>query len=206
MANMWEPEFYEPKEHPILFTKTGVVCSEPLNFFRILARRYDAERHSSDAIRLELSPAGTIDHSRNTSRRVHAELNRRTRNTLETGQSVVLDGFLNTLARRQQARQIAEDTGAVIVHIAFHTPRETIVERIQTRHADGRLEIPSSLVDPEELALLSLRMYRSLSFPDAITEPNVVHLTGTDPSRLLLRQIGSAVTAAEHRQATIVEI
>lgn len=187
--SMWEPEtapMPREQERPILFIKTGVICSEPLGFYQELADTYAADLHSADGVRLELSDDG-ISFSGGMNRRVNGEMEDRTITSLDAGFSVVYDGFVNTRERRQQLKDIARSCGANAVVTAMRAPMPLIQGRIRERHYANTLTIPSDLIDLDDTLKLAHSMLRTAEVPTH--EEENVRLDGTRTTGRLLSKM-----------------
>jgi predicted kinase len=72
--------------------------------------------------------------------RVYDELLRQAGEQLKDGQSVVLDGTFLTFLLRDRAYALANQHGAVALHVQCGCPRRTAYARIQTRKEIGQSE------------------------------------------------------------------
>lgn len=173
---------------PILFMKTGVICSEPLGFYDELAKRYAADLHVTDDICLELT--GGFSRERSVVLAVREIAETRTRESLAEGNNAVYDGFLNTYARRETVRkEVAGPSGAITVLICMHAPLDVIRARIIDRHKQNQLSIPSMLIpDVEQTLGVAERMISSVEWPRA-SEPHA-NLNGKmEDKGLLIRRV-----------------
>lgn len=184
--SMWEPETVpmpREQEHPILFIKTGVICSEPLGFYQELAETYTADLHAADGVRLELSDGG-ISFTGGMNKRVNTTMEERTAASLDDGLSVVYDGFVNTRERREHLKDIAHSCGAKAVVMAMQAPMPLIQSRIRERFFADTLSIPSHLIALNDTARLAISMQRTADLPTY--EEESVRLNGARPTGRLL--------------------
>jgi predicted kinase len=86
-------------------------------------------------------------YSKSFSRKTYAEMLRRAGNLLKEHPAVILDGSYKRAVERQRVREWARGSGAAVVFIYCHCPRETVRERLVRRErnrtsiSDGRLEL-----------------------------------------------------------------
>lgn len=144
---------------PLVFMKTGVEGAEPLGFYQAVAQAYDADLHSTDGIRLELSDEGTINFNRSMTLAVREETEWRTAASVAAGRNVVYDGFLNTFDRREDVRGLAAEHGGFAVSMTMIAPIPLINERLAERFEADVLSIPRDLSPLED----RLRVVQSMA-------------------------------------------
>ena len=179
---------------PLVFMKTGVEGAEPLGFYQAVAQAYRADLHSTDAVRLELSDAGTINFSRGMTRAVREETERRTAASVSAGRNVVYDGFLNTFDRREDVRGLAAEHGGFAVSLTMIAPIPLINDRLAERFEADVLAIPRDLSPLEDrlqvVQSMALQLQRgewAHRTPEEVGETIV--LNGTRPVAELLGQV-----------------
>lgn len=176
--------------------KTGVLESEPLDFYEELADEYNAKLINTDAIRLELNN-GVFVKDRSMSLAVKDEARRQSRDALRSGFNVVYDGFLNSQKRREKFREeVVSPLGAMAVLLTVYTPLPIVRQRIVERHATNSLSMPSDQIpDVEESLRLANRMIKSVEWP-AVTE-ETLRLDGLRTTPELLEQVRMYVQEKE---------
>lgn len=175
---------------PLLFTKTGIIESEPFGFYETLAASYAADRHNSDEVRLELGHDRPIFNAR-MSRMVNETMLERTIGSLQDGRSVVYDGFLNTRERRGQVREAVRGLGRVgIVSLSLHAPMAVVDARIRERFANDELSLEKRFYeDADQVVHVAKRMLRGVEWPNRAQGEPTLHLDGTLPMDSLLDKI-----------------
>lgn len=118
---------------PVLVLLAGLPGSGKTTLACLLAERLDAEHLESDAIRRGLVAQPTYDADEHS--RVFAEVDRRTREALGHGRSVVLDATNLRAAHRRRYALMADGAGARLVRAWVTAPFETLLERVRAPRA-----------------------------------------------------------------------
>lgn len=199
--NMWETDAVPMPDVPVVFLKTGVMCSEPYGFYESLADVYQADLHQPDAIRLELSRNDGISFTGGMNRLVRRVTEERLEQSLVHGRNVVYDGFVNTFEGREDLRELIAGYGSMTVVIAMHTPAQQILGEIAERHANDRLTVPSRLTTLEKSIRIAKTMMDQVQFPVRGEEP-AVHLDGSQSAEVLLSGVRNYVRSQQIAENT----
>ena len=175
---------------PLLFTKTGTIESEPFGFYETLAATYQADRHNSDELRLELSNGRPVFNAQ-MSRLINGRMLELTLASLKDGKSVVYDGFLNTPNRRQEVHSAASALGKIgVVSLSMHAPMGLIDQRIHERFEDNALSMENEFYNSvDEVVHVAKRIFSGVEWPKRAKGERTLHLDGTLPIDDLLVRI-----------------
>lgn len=100
-----------------------------------IANERSATRLRTDEVRHDLFE--TPSYSPEEGRRTYEELFERTRERLEAGQDVVVDGTFKYARERDQAETLGEKSGATVRFVHVTCPPAVVRERIQSRTDDA---------------------------------------------------------------------
>lgn len=98
---------------------------------------------STDKIWLEIGPMS----DRSIARKVYPILTRHAEAALRKGQSVLLDATFIRKAWRKDYVKLGRKLGAKLVAHVFKADRDTLIERVQHRVANGGLDVPVDVID-----------------------------------------------------------
>ncbi len=115
---------------PLVFMATGLIASDPPEFFPRLAEAYDAVLPIEHVIGKDLE----------TELKINSENDRKASAALGEGRNVVYDGFLTTFRRRENVRKLAMDMGGKAILLTVLVPPALIHERTLKRFAPDELE------------------------------------------------------------------
>jgi len=132
----------------------GLMGSGKSTLAQALAEPLGAQLLQTDAIRKVLYPTGASElpfgtgiYQEQHRAAVYAEMFRQAAASLDTGQSVILDGAFVAAAQRQAVRNLAVAHGAKLTLIRCHCPRQVALDRLAHRNrrgdspSDGRGEL-----------------------------------------------------------------
>lgn len=180
-------------EVPILFMKTGIMCSAPGDFYQALAEEYEAKLIRPDDVRLEIT-GGDFQRSRQLDKLVRAETDRRVRDVLLNDFNCVYDGFLNNYHRRIEVkRKVAHSAGAIPVLLCVNTHMDKIEERIRERHIAQTSEPGTSSVTTslDEKIRAAREMLKNIEWPSLNDEENLIILNGAQSTEKMLDRVAS---------------
>lgn len=98
---------------------------------------------STDKIWLTIGPMS----DRSIARKVYPILTRHAEAALRKGQSVLLDATFIRKAWRKDYIKLGKQLGAKLVAHVFKADRDTLIERVQHRAANGGLDVPVDVID-----------------------------------------------------------
>jgi predicted kinase len=115
---------------PIFWMMIGLPCSGKSSYAKELAEEYDANIHSSDALREELT--GDIN-NQNNNELVFKTLHQRIKNDLQNGKSCVYDACCIHYKERKAFLQELKNIPCEKICVLMATPYEVCLERSTTR-------------------------------------------------------------------------
>lgn len=135
---------------PLLFTKTGVYGDHPWDFTPELIRHFDAEYINVDELRMRLAGADPEDpttfhclaENPPNKRRLRLIAGVLTKQCLQDGQNVVVEALLNGDKRQQEHLAIAQEAGALSIHLCMDTPFELVAQRIDEAELKDCFHVP----------------------------------------------------------------
>lgn len=98
---------------------------------------------STDKIWLTIGPMS----DRSIARKVYPILTRHAEAALRKGQSVLLDATFIRKAWRKDYIKLGKQLGAKVIAHVFKADRNTLIERVQHRAANGGLDVPVDVID-----------------------------------------------------------
>lgn len=98
---------------------------------------------STDKIWLTIGPMS----DRSIARKVYPILTRHAESALRKGQSVLLDATFIRKAWRKDYIKLGKQLGAKVIAHVFKADRNTLIERVQHRVANGGLDVPVDVID-----------------------------------------------------------
>jgi len=116
----------------MLILVTGLPGSGKSTVARLLAKQLDAHILNSDVIRRELYPIARTYSSQET-QQVIRETERRARELLQAGGTVILDALFTKQRPREEYRELAQEIGAPFHIVYVVAPEEKTRERLELR-------------------------------------------------------------------------
>jgi aminoglycoside phosphotransferase family enzyme/predicted kinase len=160
LATAWE----RPLGPPLLFLVRGLSGSGKSTLARALAEELLLEHLSTDELRRELAELPVAERYSPAGRRlVYERMFARAAPLLKSGAGVLLDGTFLTADTRTAAQELANDAGALLVHLQCKVSAEVARSRIAKRLAEGG---DASEAEP---ALVALQAIQEEPDPPGIT-------------------------------------
>jgi len=138
--------WFYTRSRPVLLITSGLVGTGKTTIARVLGRRLGLVVVSSDATRKQLAGIPVIEHryerlgagiySPEFTRRTYAEMFKRAREILWSGDSVILDASFTSAEYRLRARELAEEANADFAVVECTAPEDILRERLVRRQRE----------------------------------------------------------------------
>jgi predicted kinase len=171
----------EVSDRPLVITFLGSIGVGKSFFARQLAAKTNIVRLNADAVRMAMFGSRTEierkdGHGIEVNRQIFGVYDYVVSEILATKRSIILDvAQFNQLERRKELTRIADKADATVILVWIETPRETAMQRVQTR---------DELYDQrrvDEARARAIFEYHDKNFGEPIGGEHVIKISGTVP-------------------------